>query len=211
VDDLNPVAIFLSGDSVIGFAHLLGRERRRAFKAIKGTIQIMEVNKPEKNQWRPAQIQTILVPTDLRLESMVAFRYALTLAKLFDADLTLLHVFEESYSFDEEIGLGAVELLGVKKSNAEHELSFVEEHLRAQHPKCRSCFRVGTAFEQIVREAESIGADLIVMSSHCYSWLDRILHGSDAERVLRHAPCPVLIVKNENRTRISTASMPAQS
>jgi nucleotide-binding universal stress UspA family protein len=82
------------------------------------------------------------------------------------------------------LGLGAVELLGVKKSNAEHELSFVEEHLRAQHPKCRSCFRVGTAFEQIVREAESIGADLIVMSSHCYSWLDRILHGSDAERVL---------------------------
>jgi nucleotide-binding universal stress UspA family protein len=111
---------------------------------------------------------------------MVAFRYALTLAKLFDADLTLLHVFEESYSFDEEIGLGAVELLGVKKSNAEHELSFVEEHLRTQRPKCRSCFRVGTAFEQIVLEAESIGADLIVMSSHCYSWLDRILHGSDA-------------------------------
>ncbi len=76
----------------------------------------MEENKPENNQWRPVQIQTILVPTDLRLESMVAFQYALTLAKLFDANLTLLHVFEESYSFDKEIGLRAVELLGVKKS-----------------------------------------------------------------------------------------------
>jgi len=67
----------------------------------------MEENKPANNQWRPVQIQTILVPTDLRLESMVAFRYALTLAKLFDANLTLLHVFEESYSYEKEIGLGS--------------------------------------------------------------------------------------------------------
>ena len=42
----------------------------------------MEENKSANNQWRPVQIQTILVPTDLRLESMVAFQYALTLAHL---------------------------------------------------------------------------------------------------------------------------------
>jgi nucleotide-binding universal stress UspA family protein len=169
----------------------------------------MEENKPQDSNWRPVKIQKILVPTDLRLESMVAFRYALTLAKLFDADLTLLHVFEESYSFDNEIGLGAVELLGVKKSNAERELALVEEHLRAQHAKCRSCFRVGTPFDQIVREAENIGANLIVMSSHSYSWLDRILHGSDAEGVLRHAPCPVLIAKESNQRRVSATSPPS--
>jgi len=166
----------------------------------------MEANKPENNQWRPVQIQKILVPTDLRLESMAAFRYALTLAKLFDAELILLHVFEELYSFDNEIGLGAVELLGVKKSNAERELALVEEHLRAQHPKCRSCFRVGTPFDQIVREAENIGANLIVMSSHSYSWLDRILHGSEAAGVLRHAPCPVLIAKEPKQTQKSGSS-----
>jgi nucleotide-binding universal stress UspA family protein len=171
----------------------------------------MEENKPENNQWRPVRIQKILVPTDLRLESMVAFQYAVTLAKLFDSELTLLHVFEESYSFDNEIGLGAVELLGVKKSNAERELALVEKHLRAQHPKCRSCFRVGTPFEQIVREAENIEANLIVMSSHSYNWLDRILHGSEAEGVLRRAPCPVLIAKEPNQTRISNAGVPAQS
>lgn len=153
-------------------------------------------NKPaESDWWRPVRIQTILVPTDLRLQSMIAFGYALTLAKLFDASLTLLHVFDESYSFDQEIGSGAIELLGVKKSNAERELALIEERLRAQHPNCRSCFRVGSPFEQIVQEAENIGAHLIVMSSHDYSWLDRILHGSDAEGVLRRAPCPVLIAK----------------
>jgi hypothetical protein len=43
----------------------------------------MEENKPENNQWRPVQIQTILVPTDLRLESMVAFQYALYFGQAF--------------------------------------------------------------------------------------------------------------------------------
>ena len=75
--------------------------------------------------------------------------------------------------------------------------------MRAQHPGTRSCFRVGTPFEQIVQEAENIGANLIVMSSHSYSWLDQILHGSDPEGVLRRAPCPALIAKEPNQTRIS--------
>ena len=124
------------------------------------------------------------------------------MAKLFDANLTLLDVFEESYSFDKEIGLRAVELLGVKKSNAERELALIEGHLRAQYPKCRSCFRVGTPFEQIVRQAENIGANLIVMSCHSYGWPDRILRGSDAEGVLpRPMSCPN--PKEPNQTRIS--------
>ena len=131
------------------------------------------------------------------------FRTKVIAAEFQDANLTLVHVFEESYSFDKEIGLRAVELLGVKKSNAERELALIEGHLRAQYPKCRSCFRVGTPFEQIVREAENIGANLIVMSCHSYGWPDRILHGSDAEGVLRRAPCPVLIAKEPNQTRIS--------
>ena len=47
----------------------------------------------------PVEIKTILVPTDLRPESMIAPRYALTLAKQFDANLTLLHVLEEPIVF----------------------------------------------------------------------------------------------------------------
>ncbi len=35
-----------------------------------------------------------------------------------------------------------------------------------------------------------------LMASHCYGWFDRLIHGSDAEAVLRQAPCPVLIAKD---------------
>jgi hypothetical protein len=55
----------------------------------------------------------------------------------------------------------------------------------AQYPKCRSAFRIGSFFEQILSEAVELKAGLIVMASHCYGWFDRLIHGSDAEAVAR--------------------------
>jgi len=56
----------------------------------------------------------------------------------------------------------------------------LEEEIRLEHRNCRSCFRVGIPFRQIVQEAEKIAASLIVISSHSYRWLERLLHGSTA-------------------------------
>ena len=156
-------------------------------------------DKAEIRRLSPVEIKTILVPTDLRPESMIALRYALTLAKQFDANLTLLHVLEEPYTSDTELEPGAEELPVLKKSNEERELALLEEELRSEYRNCRSCFRIGTPFEQIVREAENVKASLIVMSSHSYGWLDRIVHGSAAEMILHSTPCPVLVVKEPGK------------
>jgi nucleotide-binding universal stress UspA family protein len=126
---------------------------------------------------------------------MIALRYALMLAKQFDANLTLLHVLEEPYTSDTELEPGAKELPVLHKGNEERELALLEEEIRLQHRNCRSCFRVGTPFRQIVHEAENIAADLIVISSHSYGWLERLLHGSTAEIILHRTVCPVLVVK----------------
>jgi len=53
----------------------------------------------------------------------------------------------------------------------------------------------GEAAAEIVRVAKEKGADLIVLSSHGRTGLGRILFGSTAEAVVRHASCPVLVVK----------------
>jgi nucleotide-binding universal stress UspA family protein len=126
---------------------------------------------------------------------MIALRYALTLAKQFDADLTLLHVLEEPYTSDRELEPGAEELTVLNKGSEERELALLEEEIRLEHRNCRSCFRVGIPFKQIVLEAEDIAASLIVISSHTYGWLERLLHGSTAEIILHGTPCPVLFVK----------------
>jgi nucleotide-binding universal stress UspA family protein len=126
---------------------------------------------------------------------MIAIRYALTLAKQFDANLTLLHVLEEPYTSDTELEPDAQELPVLNKGNEERELALLEDEIRSHHRNCRSCFRVGTPFQQIVHEAENIPANLIVISSHSYRWLERLLHGSTAEIILHRTLCPVLVVK----------------
>jgi nucleotide-binding universal stress UspA family protein len=126
---------------------------------------------------------------------MIALRYALTLAKQFDANLTLLHVLEEPYTSDTELEPGAKELPVLKKGNEERELALLEEEMRLEHRNCRSCFRVGIPFSQIAHEAENVAASLIVISSHTYGWLERLLHGSTAEIILRRTLCPVLVIK----------------
>jgi universal stress protein A len=165
-------------------------------------------DKADINRWSPIEIQTILVPTDLRPDSMIALRYALTLAKQFNANLTLLHVLEELYSSDAELEPGVEGLLDPEKGNEERQLALLEDDLRSEYQNCRSCFRIGTPFEQIVREAKNINASIIVMSSHSYGWLERVVHGSAAEMILHNTPCPLLVVKEPGKTH---ASEPAET
>ena len=166
------------------------------------TIKAVE-DKGEINRWAPVEIKIILVPTDLRPESMIALRYALTLAKQFDANLTLLHVLQEPYASDTEVEPGVEGSLDPEKGNEERALALLEEDLRSEYRNCRSCFRIGTPLEQIVHEAENVKASLIIMSSHSYGWLDRIVHGSAAEMILHSTPCPVLVVKELGKAQRS--------
>ena len=55
--------------------------------------------------------------------------------------------------------------------------------------------RVGTAFEVITNLARDCEADLIVITTHGHTGLKHVFLGSTAERVVRHAPCPVLVVR----------------
>jgi nucleotide-binding universal stress UspA family protein len=87
-------------------------------------------------------------------------------------------------------------MLDATREEAEREIARLEELLRTQYSKCRSAFRIGSPFEQIENEAAELKASLIVMASHCYGWFDHLIHGSDAERVLRQAAGPVLIARD---------------
>ena len=59
---------------------------------------------------------------------------------------------------------------------------------------CTSASDVGRSYATIVEQARRSGAGLIVMGSHGRHGLSRALLGSVAEKVVEHAPCPVLIV-----------------
>jgi nucleotide-binding universal stress UspA family protein len=57
--------------------------------------------------------------------------------------------------------------------------------------------RTGQPHTEIVEAARELGADLIVLSTHGHTGLTHALLGSTAEKVVRHAPCPVLVVREK--------------
>ncbi len=136
-------------------------------------------------------IRRILVPTDLSEHSMPALKYALSLAERFHAKIFLLNVapmprccsMDAPPEADELMSLARVELDKIART-IPPEVEW-EEIIR---------FGTGEMVPQIVQEALNISADLIVIATHGYCGLKRMLRGSLAEAVVRHAPCPVLTV-----------------
>src|SRR5204863_6574325 len=55
--------------------------------------------------------------------------------------------------------------------------------------------RYGRSFHEITEAARSLKSDLIIISTHGYTGLKHALLGSTTERVVQHAPCPVLVVR----------------
>jgi hypothetical protein len=63
---------------------------------------------------------------------------------------------------------------------------------------------VGFPCDEIVRAAEETNTDLIIISTHGHGGWARMLIGSTAERVVRHAPCPVLVVREREHDFLDT-------
>jgi nucleotide-binding universal stress UspA family protein len=147
------------------------------------------------------QIRSILLPTDFSECARHAVPYAAQLARLVGARVVCLHVVEPVVP---AVGWTPIaEPLPVADVGEQ-----LEDSAAAELPRFARCEEFegldvedviarGEAASEIVRVAEERGADLIVISSHGRTGLGRILFGSTAESVVRHAPCPVLVVKPE--------------
>ncbi len=139
-------------------------------------------------------IHTILHPTDFSDNSRYAFQTACSLAKEHKASLILFHVIPPLVA-------------PVMQEQAPNPLQPAEGqgclrwwqfawpqppdgNIRVEHRVAE-----GNAPKEILRLAQALKCDLIVMGTHGRTGLDRLLTGSVAEEVLRKAPCPVLVVR----------------
>lgn len=139
-------------------------------------------------------IRTILVPTDFSPPSLKALAYGCAVAKRFHASLHLLHVNDVEF---EEPALLPFLAAGMESGHKlRRRLQLVAAKCAVRVTPARCHVRKGRAFDQICREAKHLGADLIIVSTHGYTGLKHVLLGSTAERVVRHASCPVLVVQD---------------
>lgn len=142
--------------------------------------------------------QHILVPLDGSPLSEKAIPSAAGIAEKFGARLTLFR----AAVLPEHLMVGPLPLSprlysDVQTSVSEGIRTYLDD-LRAglsTPVNVETAQREGEAAQQILHYAETEGVDLIVISTHGRSGFQRWLFGSVAERVLRHAPCPVLSIR----------------
>jgi len=141
----------------------------------------------------------ILYATDFSDCSEAAFRYALSLAKNYQARLGILHVINEPVdlrgfyvphiSFDkleDEIRAGAEKLME----------KFCRSHLEGfEH--YQTFVVPGIPFEEVIKKAAEIEADLIIVGTHGRAGIDHVLFGSTAEKIVRKSIRPVLTVRGD--------------
>ena len=144
-------------------------------------------------------LRRILVPIDFSPLSKKALQYALPFAEVFGAELELLHVIEPDVppAFD---GFTVAPPTGpngnrTKSANRLKNLASSMAIRRTKH--VRSTVRTGLAAYEIVEAAKEFDVDLIVIATHGYTGWKHFAIGSTAERVVRAAPCPVLVVREK--------------
>jgi nucleotide-binding universal stress UspA family protein len=145
------------------------------------------------------EIRSILVPIDFSECGNYALSYGAALARSFGASIICVHVIEPmapavGYSGMSE-PLPIADISDQLEDSAERELPKIAESEECAGLEVEELIVHGEAASEIVRVAKDRQVDLIVVSSHGRTGLGRILFGSTAEAVVRHASCPVLVVK----------------
>jgi nucleotide-binding universal stress UspA family protein len=142
--------------------------------------------------------KVILVPTDFSEGAKAALDYAVALAAKLDARITLLNVVAVPLIGVPEVGVAYT--ADVLKSLLEGNQQLLDKLVADNTGKAAfgpTLLETGDARAQIEAAAEKLGADLIVMGTHGRRGVKRMLLGSVAEMVVRVAPCPVLLVRQE--------------
>jgi nucleotide-binding universal stress UspA family protein len=137
----------------------------------------------------------ILVATDGSREAELALTTAADLAKSTDSELHVLHVGEVPLVYHPEWHAYRAVYEEHEKEAQQLLEAQVQRIEGASATEAQAHLRIGRADEEIVELAQSIEAGLIVMGSRGHGRLRRALVGSVSESVVRHAHCPVTIVR----------------
>lgn len=140
-------------------------------------------------------MKTILAPVDFSAVSESVVKEAAALARTFDGRVVLMTVVQPPVVVTEYAGMMDIaQLTAAGEKNAARELDAIEDKLKNQFVKTESVQVTGSPVPLIIEQAETQGADYIVMGSHGHTAFYDLLVGSTTHGVLMRAKCPVVIV-----------------
>ncbi len=141
--------------------------------------------------------KNILFAADFSESSDYAFSYALSLAKQYEAKLVIIHVINEPVDLrgfyvphisfeklEQEIEAGAQKMME----------KFCRTHVKGID-NYETYILPGIPYDEVIKKATEVSADLIIMGTHGRAGLDHVLFGSTAEKVVRKSTIPVMTIR----------------
>jgi nucleotide-binding universal stress UspA family protein len=155
-------------------------------------------------------VRKVLLPVDFSKPSIASVGYGTALALRAGAALHLIHIFEVANAAADR---SSTSVHAPTNEEAFAELDRRLAELANQHSSpsltVTSEVRIGNAMEEIMMVATALEIDLIVISTHSRTCFERFLLGSLADKIVREAPCPVLVVRKGLGLPTSSVAKPA--
>ncbi len=147
-----------------------------------------------------SKIAKILIPTDLSDMSQKGMDFGATMATKFDAAVILGYVVQDTMPpIMGTLPGDYPQLMERHTALAREKLEAHATELRRQGIPVDCDVRPGIPSQELREMAETHAVDLIVISSHGRGFISRAVLGSTTERLLRDAPCPMLVVTDKRR------------
>ena len=160
--------------------------------------------------FKTMKIDRILVPIDFSRQSLTALKYAVDLAREHQSEVILVHVLEP-LPYGAERWNEPTKVLEERQKAAANELATIENRTAKEYPRCRKELHFGVIHQVICELVRKLKIDMIVLSTHGRTGLNHLIMGSEAEKLVRHAPCPVLTIKAQVQARSRGTQREARS
>jgi len=146
-------------------------------------------------------IKKILCPVDFSEPSLLGLDASVDLARLYGADIEVIYVVPilPPQPIDPQYSFQVPEYETLLLQDAETRLAALVKKNVPEGVKAAPVVGHGSAGKEIVKYAEESKTDLIVIASHGHSGWHHLVMGSVAEKVIRHSPCPVFVVRETRR------------
>lgn len=155
-------------------------------------------------------MKRILVPTDFSEEAQNAIQLACQIVQKTGGEVVAIHVLDHTGLFDFSAGSSTYPMMG-NPAGLDLDQQFLESLYANAEEKCDKFLRaydqlgcnitkkikIGSAFHYITEEINEEKTDLVIMGSKGASGFEEVLIGSNTEKVVRHAKCPVITVKSK--------------
>ena len=150
-------------------------------------------------------MKKVLIALDYNPTAQKVAELGFAMAKAMDAEIVLLHVISDpvyysSANYSPIMGFNGFMNVDPQQLNINEELKKASQHFleKSKHhlgdKTIQTLVKEGDCADSIIKTAEELHADIIVMGSHSQKWLENIIMGSVTEKVLHHTSIPLFII-----------------